>query len=279
MLLAILSIVLMVLDHREHYLTPVRVVLNALVAPMQYVVDAPIKLLVTFNSKLSTREALIAENISLRGQQLLLQAKLQKLIALESENSELRELLKSSSKVQHERISVAQLLAVSTDPLASELIIDKGLHAQVYEGQPIVDANGIVGQVIQVGSNTSRVLLITDLRSAVPVQDTRNGVRGLVVGRGNLAKLALTDIPDTVDVRVGDVLVSSGLGGRYPEGYPVGVVHLVNHNSGDQFTKIDVVPSAQINRRSNVLLIWLPHVQPDVPKVGGNSFTKLSGKK
>ena len=227
----------MVLDHREHYLTPLRVGLNALVAPVQYLVDAPIKVVETLSSNFSAREALIAENTFLRAQQLLLQAKLQKLIALERDNNELRALLKSSPKVQGERIAVAQLLAVSTDPLTSELVIDKGLHAQIYEGQPVVDATGIVGQVMQVGAFTSRVLLITDIRSAVPVQDARSGVRGIIVGRGNLAKLALTHIAETVDVKVGDVLVSSGLGGHYPEGYPVGVVSLVSHNSGGQLTK------------------------------------------
>lgn len=267
----------MVLDHREHYLKPIRVGLNAIVAPVQYIVDTPIKFITAFSSNLSSREALVAENTSLRGQQLLLQAKLQKLLALESENSELRELLKSSPKAQNERIAVARLLAVSTDPLASELIIDKGLHSQVYEGQPLLDATGIMGQVIQVGPYTSRALLITDLRSAVPVQDTRNGVRGLIVGRGNLSKLALTNIPETVDVKVGDVLVTSGLGGRYPEGYPVGVISLVDHNAGGQFTKIDVIPSAQIDRRRNVLLIWLPHLQADISKVAANNTpAKLS---
>ncbi len=266
----------MVLDHREHYLTPIRMGLNALVAPMQYLVDTPIKVVSSFSSNLATREALIAENTSLRGQQLLLQAKLQKLLSLESENNELRELLKSSPKVQNERIAVAQLLSVSTDPLASELVIDKGLHSQVYEGQPVVDATGILGQITLVSPFTSRVLLITDLRSAVPVQDTRNGVRGLIVGRGSLAKLALTDIPETVDVKVGDVLVSSGLGGRYPEGYPVGVVSLVQHNSGGQFTKIDVIPSAQIDRRRNVLLLWSPH--PSEP-LKNPTVAKLSGGK
>lgn len=279
-LLTILSIVLMVLDHREHYLAPVRIGLNVLIAPIQYVVDSPIKLVSAFSSNFSTREVLIAENASLRAQQLLLQAKLQRLIALESENSELRTLLKSSPKVQNDRVAVAQLLSVSTDPLTSELVIDKGLRSQVYEGQPVVDGTGIVGQVMQVGAFTSRVLLITDLRSAVPVQVTRNGIRGLLIGRGNLAKLTLTDIPETVDVKVGDILVSSGLGGHFPEGYPVGTVSLVLHNSGGQFTKIEVIPSAQLDRRRNVLLIWLPHQQQEISKIRpANTLAKLSGVK
>lgn len=265
--LAILSIVLMVLDQREHYVAPLRNALTALVTPMQYLVDAPVRGVQTLNDNLSTREKLLAENASLKAKQLLLQAELQKLISLQNENAQLRALLQSSPRLQNRRIAIAHLLAVSTDPLISELVLDKGHNHGVYNGQPVLDANGIMGQIIQVGPMTSRLLLISDLRSAVPVQDVRNGVRGIVIGQGHLAKMLLTDIPDTVDVKENDLLVTSGLGGHFPEGYPVGVITKVQHDTGAQFTHIEVTPSAQLNRNQPVLLIWPPEVPNiDAPK-------------
>lgn len=257
----------MVLDRRTHYLTPIRNTLSAIVAPIQYGVSAPIKWVETLNTSFSSRQALLAENSALRAQQLLLQAKLQTLIALESENSQLRALLASSPRMGNTHAIIARLLAVNTEPLISEIVLDKGQQDGVYVGQPVLDAEGIMGQVVQVGPLTSRVLLITDLRSAIPVQDSRNGVRGIVVGRGNLVRLALTDVPTTVDVKTGDALVSSGLDGRYPAGYPVGTVSHAHIDPNAQFTAIEVTPSAQLDRNQYVLLIWPPKVPVvDAPK-------------
>lgn len=271
MIFIVLSVVLMVLDHREHYLKPLRAGLNLTVAPIQYLVNQPVRLLASLNTNLSSRQTLLAQNASLRAEQLLLAAKLQRLIALENENIQLRALLQSSLKIDNERIQVAQLLEVSTDPSVSELVLNKGTHDAVYEGQPVLDATGIMGQIIEVAPLTSRVLLITDIRSAVPVQDSRNGVRGIVMGQGGLEKLVLTNIPETVDVHVGDLLVSSGLGGRYPQGYPVGVISSLHRNVGDQFIKIEVLPSAQLDRSQDVLLPWLP-------KSPGLVISKTKGK-
>lgn len=257
----------MVLDYRLHYLVPVRNALIDLITPVQYFVNAPIKLIATANANLTSRQALLAENATLRAKQLLLQAELQKLIALESENTELRALLASSNRNKNDKVTVAQLLAVNTDPLISEVVLDKGEHEGVYVGQPVLDASGIMGQVSQIGSFTSRVLLLSDPRSAIPVQNVRNGVRGIVAGRGNLEKLLLTDIPVTIDIKVGDLLVSSGLGGHFPAGYPVGVVSRIRHDQSEQFAVIEVTPSAQLDRNKPVLLIWptnLPVI--DLPK-------------
>lgn len=257
----------MVLDHRLRYLMPVRNTLTAIVAPVQYMVSAPVKWVSEFNSSLQNRQVLLTQNAALRGQQLLLQAKLQQLLALQNENTQLRALLASLPRVENEHVVVAQLLAVDTEPLVSEMVLDKGQHDGVYVGQPVLDAKGIVGQIIQVGPLTSRLMLITDPRSAIPVQNTRNAIRGIIVGRGNLSKLALTDIPNTVDVKMGDVLVSSGLGGHYPPGYPVGTVNQVRYTTGKQFTSIGVTPTADLDRNQQVLLLW-PVKMPtiDAPK-------------
>lgn len=258
----------MVLDHREHLLSPVRDVLSAVVAPMQYLVDKPIKLVGAIGSGISSRQALLAENAELHAQQILLQAQLQKLIALENENSQLRELLTASAHIRNMRIVAAQLMEVNTDPLVSEIVLDKGLKSEVYIGQPVLDAKGVMGQIIQVGPLTSRVLLLNDLRSAIPIQNSRSGVRGLVIGKGKLLDLELIDIPLTADVKVGDILVTSGLGKRYPAGYPVGVVKAIKHNPGEQFAQIIVTSSAKLNQSQQVLLIWPPKkLLVDVPKL------------
>lgn len=257
----------MVLDRRVHYLASVHRVLSAVVAPIQYCVDVPIKLVTELGSSLSSRQTLLGENASLRVQQLLLQARLQKLTALEEENRQLRALLSSSKHLANRRTAVAQLLAVATDPLVSEVVLDSGQTSGVYEGQPVLDASGIMGQVIQVGPLTSRVLLLTDLRSALSVQDMRSTVRGLIVGRGQSQNLALINVPETADVKVGDLFTSSGLDGRYPEGYPVGIVKTIQHTTGGQFAAIEITPSARLNSSQQVLLVW-PQKKPtiDVPK-------------
>jgi rod shape-determining protein MreC len=266
-ILILISIALMVFDHRLHYFASVKNGLITFVTPLQYVVDKPAKYFGGMEANLSSRKELISQNAALRAEHLLLEAKLQRLLAIEKENVQLRALLASSPKSMNERVLVAQLLTVDTDPLISEVVLSKGKHDGVYIGQPVLDAKGIVGQIIEVGTFTSRVLLLTDPRSAIPVQDNRNGIRGIVVGQGHLAKLALTDIPLTVDIKTGDILVSSGLGGNYPEGYPVGVVSRVRYDTGEQFANIEVTPSAQLDRNQLALLIWPPKpLQVDVPK-------------
>jgi rod shape-determining protein MreC len=267
-LLVILAIVFMVLDHhRARIFTPVRNTLSTIAAPIQYLVSTPIKWVATFSTHLASRQSLLADNAQLHAQQLLLQAKLQQLSALQNENIQLRALLSSIPHTDATKTDIARLLAVNTDPFINEVVLDRGAHTGVYEGQPVIDAKGIMGEVIQVGTLTSRVMLITDLRSAIPVQDTRNGVRGIAVGRGNLSQLALTDIPTTVDIKPGDNLVSSGLDGHYPAGYPVGVVSRVHQDPGEQFTAIDITPSAQLDRNQFVLLLWPPQTPAiDAPK-------------
>jgi len=258
LLFAALSILLITVDYHKNYFASTRNVLATLIAPLQYLVDKPIQLIDTLTTHLTLHETLVAENARLHTQQILLQIKLQQLIALQKENDQLRALLAAPLRTKNERVAIARLLAIANEPLASEIVLDKGQSDNVYAGQPVVDAKGIVGQVIQVGHFTSRVLLITDLRSAVPVQDVRNGVRGIIVGRGNLVKLALTNIPVTVDVKIGDLLVSSGLGGHYPEGYPVGVITQIHYDPGEQFITIEVTPSAELDRNQQVVLIWPP---------------------
>jgi rod shape-determining protein MreC len=275
----VLSLFLIFLDYR-HYLPTLRRTLNDFVAPLQYFVDKPIAWADDLKNDLATQAMLRTENARLATHQLLLEAKLQQFAALESENHQLNQLLASSSSLKKQHLQVARLLSVNADPLLNEVILDKGQADSVCVGQPVIDADGVLGQVISVDKWTSRILLLTDFRSAIPVQDVRSEVRGILVGHGRLAKLILKDIPGTLDIRVNDLLVTSGLGGHYPPGYPVGVVSSVNSNVAAPFALIEVDPSAQLNRNRPVLLIQMQEAQTASSSTGSKKPLPVSsGKK
>ena len=255
-LLILLAIVLMIFDHRTVYFVKIRTVLSAVVAPLQYVVDWPIEFVDWVGSSFTAHQKLFAENASLKVQQLLLKARLQKLISLEKENHQLRALLASSLQVSDEKVLVAQVLAVDVDPFMQQIVIDRGSRNHVYVGQPVLDASGVMGQVVQVGYYTSRVMLLSDMRSAIPIEVARNGIRGVVNGSGVYGGLYLAHIPITTDIKEGDKLVSSGLGLHYPIGYPVGIVTKITHNNAEPFMDIEVKPSALLDRSRLVLLVW-----------------------
>ncbi len=260
LLLLSLTVVLMVLQQRHHRLSTLRDYLTVVVAPIQYTVNLPFRFAAWLDGTLTSRRQLIAENTYLQAKQLLLKAQLQKFSALEQENAQLRALLQSAAKVS-DTVLVAQLLAVDTHPFTQQIVLDKGKQHGVFVGQPVLDANGIMGQVVAVNRWVSRVMLITDNRSAVPVQVVRNGLRAVLVGNGDSADLSLLHVTQTDDVQVGDVLVSSGLGEHFPLGYPVGVVSAVEHDAGQRFTTIAVHASAALHRSKQVLLVWSPEKQ------------------
>ncbi|QTS83660.1 rod shape-determining protein MreC [Coxiella endosymbiont of Amblyomma nuttalli] len=251
-----LAITLLVLDQKAAFFQKTRAYLAFIVLPMQYLVNAPIKTLHWIATSITTQEQLIDDNTRLRAHELLLESKLQKLLALERENSQLRELLKSTSYVNNTRITIAQLLAVNLDPNLQQIIVDKGMRYHIYIGQPVLDAYGIVGQVVHVGPLASKIMLISDPKSAVPVQDYRNGIRAIAVGMGNSEKLVLINIPDTSDIQKGDLFVSSGLGLHYPIGYPVGIVSEIGHSSSKRFATIILQRSAHLEQLQQVLMAW-----------------------
>lgn len=254
-LFAGLAISLIILDTHGNYVTRVRSTLAYVVTPLQNIVDKPTQWLSHMQSKIASRAALTQENANLRAQQLLLRARLQKSLALERENRQLRALLNSSTELNKEQLQVAQLLAVNIDRFQQHMILNQGQSAAVHIGQAVLDPYGVLGQVERVLPETSQVLLLTDRRSAIPVEITRNGIRAIAVGLGALQQLSLVNLPKTIDIRVGDVIVTSGLGRRYPAGYPVGVVQEVVRDPGQAFTQITVTPSAHLNRTRLVLLV------------------------
>src|SRR5690606_17744536 len=185
---------------------------------------------------------------------LILQAKVEKMAALSAENARLRQLLNSSAHLD-DSVLIAELMGVAADPLRHIVVINKGGDAGVYVGQGVIDAHGLVGQVVEVSAYFSRVMLITDTTHAVPVQVNRNGVRAIADGTGLIAELQLSNVATTADVRVGDLLVTSGLGGHFPVGYPVAVVTSVDADSGS-FMKVRARPAAQLDRSRHLLLIF-----------------------
>lgn len=251
----VLAVVLMVLDKRIASVQHVRAALSMPLAPLQYMVSWPMQLIDNVGNLLSTHDALVKENLDLKAQQLLLKAQVQRLLAIESENNQLKALMRSSAQVRG-KVLIAQLLAVDSDPFVNQVVVDKGSSDGIFIGQPVLDASGVMGQVIHVGPLNSRVLLVNDTHSGVPVQNTRNGIRAVAVGDSYSGKMHLVNVPQTVDIQVGDVLVTSGLGEHYPEGYPVGEVVSVSKDPGLQFATIEVQPSAHLDRSRQVLLIW-----------------------
>jgi rod shape-determining protein MreC len=251
----------MILDTRVAAVSQVRAALSMPLIPLQYVVSWPIEFFDNVGGSISSRNALIQENLALKAEQLRLKAQVQRLTALELENNQLKALMSSSAEVQG-KVLVAQLLAVATEPFVNQVLLDKGSKDGVFIGQPVLDANGVMGQIIQVGPLTSRVLLINDAHSGVSVQVARNGIRAIAVGDAYTGRIRLMHVPQTADVRVGDMLITSGLGDHFPEGYPVGQVLSVVKDPGLQFATIAVEPAAHLDRSRGVLLVWPDKVVP-----------------
>lgn len=245
----------MIADYHYQSIGNVRSSLSVLVSPLQFAVDYPVRVVGWLRSVMSAKKSLIDENMQLRYQQTMLEAQLQKLMLLRNENSQLKELLSASSSATM-RAMAAQILAVDSSSSRQILVLNKGSRDGVLEGQPVLDAKGVMGQVIDVGLMTSTVLLISDSKCAVPVQNDRTGERAILVGTNNIARLSLINLPRTSSIAIGDLLVTSGLGRRYPEGYPVGRVERVINMPGDDFIKVSVSPIALLNRSRLVLLIW-----------------------
>jgi len=228
----VLSMVMIFIDHRTEMLKPVRYSLSFFLSPIQYVSNMPTRLMAWSIGSVKSRDELERENLALANQVRLLQRRVQKLASTSAENKRLKALM-NSSEIVDDRVIVAEIVGVDPDPYRHEVIINKGSKEGLYEGQAVLDADGLMGQIIEVGPMTSRALLISDSTHGLPVHANRNGVRAIAVGSGILDKLKLTHVPDTADLKVGDLLVSSGLGGRFPKGYPVGVVSKVTHDPGE----------------------------------------------
>jgi len=254
--LALLSLVLMFADSRFDYLTRVRYYAAMLVTPVHFVAAFPLRVSEFLSGSFHSRSELLQQNETLTDELMMLKFQLQKLEHLSAENHRLNDLLKASSDVQ-ELVVRAQLMGESPDPFSKKILINKGSADEVYIGQPVLDAQGLMGQVVEVDALHSWVLLITDPQHATPVQVNRNGIRAIAAGtRDSLHNLTLVNVPNTEDIQVGDLLVTSGLGQRFPAGYPVGIVSRVQMDPGKPFAEVMAMPTASISRSRNLLLVF-----------------------
>ncbi len=262
LVLVVLSVALMVVDARFALLKPVRSQMSLVLMQAYWITDLPQRLYQGVASQFGSRTELVAENEKLKTENLLLQGRMQKLAALTEQNVRLRELLNSSALV-NEKVEVAELIGMDPNPFTHRIIINKGERDGVVLGQPVLDARGLMGQVVELMPYTSRVLLLTDTTHSIPVQVNRNGLRAIASGTGNPERLELRHVADTADIKEGDLLVSSGLGQRFPAGYPVATVKEVIHDSGQPFAIVRAVPTAALNRSRYLLLVFSDNRTPE----------------
>ncbi|HGY9624307.1 rod shape-determining protein MreC [Pseudomonas juntendi] len=262
LVLVVLSVALMVVDSRFAVLKPVRSQMGLVLMESYWITDLPQRLWQGVASQFGSRTELIAENEKLKTEALLLQGRLQKLAALTEQNVRLRELLNSSALV-NEKVEVAELIGVDPNPFTHRILINKGERDGVFLGQPVLDARGLMGQVVELMPYTARVLLLTDTTHSIPVQVNRNGLRAIASGTGNPERLELRHVADTADIKEGDLLVSSGMGQRFPAGYPVATVNEVIHDSGQPFAIVRAIPTAALNRSRYMLLVFSDRRTPE----------------
>ncbi len=254
-LLALLSVGLMLLDARGHHLQKIRAGLTLLFAPIQLVAAIPVRVGGAVMDFIHGDESLRAEAERLRSEQPILLARLQRYEALEAENAHLRQLLGTSALVA-ERAVVAELLEVASEPFRRTVVIAKGEKDGLYLGQPVIDTYGIRGQVSEVGVLQSTAILITDPGHALPVQVNRNGLRAIAFGTGAPDTVSIRYLTASSDIKPGDLLVSSGIGGGFPFGYPVAQVKKIVNDPNESFLDIVATPVAQLSHNKEVLLIW-----------------------
>jgi len=257
----------MTLDHRYHHLDTVRAGLSLIIEPIRQVIDLPFSVADDVSENLTSRSSLLNDNEELRVKNLLLKAQLQKYAALQSENMRLRELLDSSTKVG-DKVLIAELIRVDLDPFTRRIVINKGSNDDLFAGQPLLDSEGIIGQVLQVSPFSSTAMLITDPSHAIPIQLNSTGQRAIATGTGRSGELELLHIPSNTKLEIGELLVSSGLGGRFPAGYPVARVSHTLKRPGEPYLDVIATPTAHLQRSREVLIVW-PSAGPQPESVGG----------
>ncbi|MGL6824994.1 rod shape-determining protein MreC, partial [Xanthomonas hortorum] len=248
----VLAIVLIALDSRGSWLSQLRMQANLLIQPIWAVAGLPGRIGSQVRDNAATHAQLVEETRSLRNQLLVANARLTRLQTAALDNAQLRELLNVAERRGLD-VQLAPILDIDLDPTRQRLLLDAGSRDGVLMGQAVIDAGGLMGQVIEVTPLHSTVLLLTDPDHAVPVSVARNGVRLIVYGRGD--RLELRDIPLSAGVQVGDEIVTSGLGGRFPAGFPVGKVSELHPDDTHAFLVGELTPAAKLDRGRDVLLL------------------------
>jgi len=260
--LATASIGLMVADVRYDQLERVRGWMNSAAYPLQLAIDLPFSAWASIAGWFAGSERLRQQNLELSTQLRDANLQLQRFEALEQENRRLRE-MRSSSAAVAKRAIVASILKVDLDPFRHRVLLDRGASDGVFKGQTVLDAQGIFGQVWRVNARTSEAILISDAEHAIPVKSNRSGVRTIAVGTGDPDRLVLPFVTGESDIRKGDLLISTGMGGVFPPGYPVATVTRVERTSKATFAIVEARPAAALDRDSEVMLVWFDAPQPE----------------
>lgn len=251
----LISVVLLGIERRSIRLDNFRAALSVLVYPLQLIASFPIQATENIIQYLSLNTSLQQENSVLKQQALIHKIDLLKLKTLEKENIRLRALLEKSFTIG-EQVLVAELIAVNQAPYEHRVLVDKGTNFGVHIKQPVLDANGIVGQVTRAFPFSSEVMLMTDPNHALSVEVNRNGLRTIAVGSGKFNQLKLPFLPNNTDILPGDLLITSGLDKTFPRGYPVAIVETVKQQLNKPFAEVIATPVAQLNRSREVLIVW-----------------------
>ncbi|WP_439259100.1 rod shape-determining protein MreC [Lonepinella sp. BR2930] len=249
------SIVLILSDGQSNAMIKVRSALETFVGGLYYLANTPHTVLDSVSDNLIDTNKLQIENRVLKVQLREKNADLLLLDQLKVENQRLRLLLNSPLRTDEYK-KIAEVLTAESDTYRQQVVINQGRGTGAYVGQPVIDERGVVGQIISAGEDSSRVLLLTDVTHSIPVQVLRNDVRTIASGTGRADELSLDNVPRSVDIVKGDLLVTSGLGGRFPEGYPVAVVETVSRDGSNYFATITAKPLASLERLRYVLLLW-----------------------
>jgi len=252
--LALVSAILISLELTTRLLEPVRSVIATVVSPLRFIAQSPYRIGDEVGDVVATRQMLLERNELLERQVLELSNSSLQLLNLKQENQQLRELLGSQARVA-DKVLIAELVGVVPTVNTHQIIIDKGVNAGVRLGQAVIDSEGLFGQIVEVDQLTARVLLITDVSHAVPVQINRNGLRSIAAGTGRMDRLGLENVPISADIVQGDLVETSGLGGRFPQGYPVGYVDAMVVEPTASYAQVSVRPTALLDRSRHVLVV------------------------
>jgi rod shape-determining protein MreC len=274
-LYAALAVVIMYLDQRQHYLERLRYVLQAAAYPVQLAVNSPPAAWGWFRRSFEGREQLQAENARLKAQQRDLELRSMRYEDLARENAELRGLRAALPPVA-DRWLPAEIVNVQLSSLRQRLLIDRGAVNGVFKGQAVLDDRGLIGQTTHVGPWSAEVILITDPEHGTPVRIERTGLRTIAVGAGDATSLALPYLPANADINQGDLLVTSGLGGVFPQGYPVARVTEVHREAVQPLAQVRAAPLAHIGTDSEVMLVWF---RPDHPAAPAPTASSVNGVK
>ena len=265
-LYSLLALSLIVVDKRYDHLAHIRRFLSVVAYPVQIAVASPFEGWDWFRESVTTRDALRADKARLEAELRLAQFRLQRYAALEAESERLRALRESTADVT-DHFVIGKIMDLDLDAFRERVMVDKGAHDGVYVGQAVLDSGGVFGQVARVGELTSEVILVSDAAHAIPVQINRNGLRTIAVGTGDTNRLKLPYLPTSADVSVGDLLLTSGLGGGFPAGYPVGTIAEVRRDPAQSLAEVEVKPAAALDRSRELMFVWLKPRAAELPPI------------